>query len=151
MEKYLTPEGLKKLKKEITYLKEVKRKEIAENLERCASFGDLSENSEYFEAKEAQAFLEGRIADLESLIESAVIVSDRGPKGSVQMGSTVLVDSQGAKEKFKIVGMSEASPLEGKISIDSPLGRAVLNQPEGVIIEISTPQGKTRYKILKIE
>lgn len=162
MKKYLSPEGLEKLKKELDYLKNVKRKEIAEKLQRSTSFGDLSENSEFAEAKEDQAFVEGRILELEELIRSAVIVSESGQKDLAQIGSTILV-SFGDKthafnlldrkniQKFKIVGAEEANLSEGKISVDSPVGKAILNQPRGSIIEVNTPSGKIRYKILKIE
>jgi len=151
MEKYLTPEGLEKLKKELKYLKEVKRKEIAERLEKSISFGDLTENSEYHETKEAQGFLEGRILELEDLINNAVIVPLEKQKGLAQIGSTILVKTGPNKEKFKIVGAAEANPLEGKISADSPLGKAILNQTKGVMVEVETPQGRVQYKILKIE
>lgn len=139
--KHLTLEGLNKLKGELKELKEIKRKEVAERLEKCLAFGDLAENSEYHETKEAQAFLEGRILEIEDLINDAVIVS----------GSTILVKNRIRKEKFEIVGAEEANPLVGKISVDSPLGKALLNQPKGAIVEVNTPQGKIQYKILKIE
>ena len=149
--KLITQGGFKKIKEELEYLRNVKRKEIAQRLEQCISFGDLSENSEYFEAKEAQAFLEGRIRELEDLIESAVIAPERSQKGVAQIGSTVLVTTNGKEEKFKIVGAAEASPFEGKISIDSPFGKAVLDKPAGAIITVETPQGKTKYRIIKVE
>lgn len=153
MKKYLTPEGLEKFKKELQFLKAVKRKEIAEKLARCSSFGDLTENAEYHEAKESQAFLEGRIIELEDLIKNAVVVDDENAtkKEYTQIGSTVFVSAGWQKEKFKIVGAEEADPLEGKISADSPLGVAILNQPAGADIEVETPRGKVKYKILKIE
>lgn len=152
MEKYLTREGLEKLKTELVYLKEVKRKEIAERLEKCISFGDLSENSEYHETKEAQGFLEGRITELEDIISNAtVVVNDKKRNGFAQVGSTVLVKVGAEKERFKIVGAEEADPLTGKISADSPLGKALLNQGKGVVVKIAAPDGDIQYKILKIE
>lgn len=151
MEKYLTQEGLEKLSKELEHLKNVKRKEIAERLEKCLAFGDLTENAEYHETKEEQAFVEGRILELEELIRNAVVVSEKKDKMYAQVGSTVLVSSGAKKEEFQIVGAEEASPLEGKISIDSPLGKAFVNQPKGAVVEVNTPQGITQYKILKIE
>lgn len=150
MEKYLTPEGLEKLKKELKYLKEVKRKEIAERLEKSIAYGDLTENSEYHETKEAQGFLEGRILELEDLLNNAVVIEEK-QKGVVQIGSTILVKAGSEKERFRIVGAKEANPLEGKISADSPLGKAILNQTKGVMVEVETPQGRVQYKILKIE
>lgn len=162
MEKYLTPEGLEKLKKELEYLKTVKCREIAERLKHTASFGDLTENASYQEAKEAQGFLEGRILELEKLIKEAKIIKKIDRAGWVQIGSTVILSSEGKKphtrtssvrgrEKFKIVGATETDSLEGKISIDSPLGKALLNKPKGAIVEVETPQGKIKYKIIKIE
>jgi len=151
MEKYITAEGMEKLKKELVYLKETKRKEIAERLEKCISFGDLAENSEYHETKEAQGFLEGRILELEDLVKNAVIVSEEPKNQFAQVGSTVLVKAGDATEEFKIVGAEEADPIAGKISADSPLGRALINQPKGVIVEIKTPGGRMQYKIVKIE
>jgi transcription elongation factor GreA len=152
MEKYLTPEGLEKLKNELVYLKDTKRKEIAERLEKCISFGDLSENAEYHETKEAQAFLEGRILELEDMVKNAVVVSaDERKNGYAQVGSIVLVKAGANEQEFKIVGAEEADPLGGKISSESPLGRAILNQPKGAIIQVATPQGKFQYKILKVK
>ena len=151
MEKYLTLEGLGKLKKELEHLKNVKRKEIAERLEKSIAYGDLSENAEYYDTKEAQAFLEGRILELEDLIGNAIIMPLEKKKGMVQIGSTILVKAGSDKEKFKIVGAEEADPLSGKISVDSPLGKALLSQSKGVIVQVNTPQGKLQYKILKIE
>lgn len=151
MEKVITQDGLEKLKKELEYLKTVKRREIAERLEKCISFGDLTENSEYHETKEAQGFLEGRILELEDIVKNAVIVPDEVKTKFAQVGSTVLVKAGANTEEFKIVGAEEANPLEGKISVDSPLGKALLNQPKGVIVEITTPEGKLHYKIVKIE
>lgn len=151
MEKYITAEGLEKLKKELIFLKETKRKEIAERLEKCLAFGDLTENSEYHETKEAQGFVEGRILELEDIIKNAVIVSEESKNKFAQVGSTVLVKAGDATQEFKIVGVEEANPLQGKISIDSPLGKALVNQPKGVMVEINTPSGKVHYKIVKIE
>lgn len=149
--KYFTKEGFKKLKKELEYLKKVKRREIAERLKKCISYGDLSENSEYQETKDAQAFLEGRILELENLINNAIIISKKSKEGIVQIGSTILLTTGSKKERLKIVGTEETNPLEGKISIESPLGKALLNKSKGEVIEIVTPQGKVKYKILKIE
>ncbi|MFH1423845.1 MAG: transcription elongation factor GreA [Candidatus Nealsonbacteria bacterium] len=151
MEKYITAEGLEKLKKELVFLKENKRREIAERLEKCISFGDLAENSEYHETKEAQGFLEGRILELEDIIKNAVIVPEETKNQFAQVGSTVLVKAGDDTQEFKIVGVEEGDPVEGKISVDSPLGKALINQPKGVIVEINTPGGRTQYKIVKIE
>ncbi len=151
MSKYLTPEGLEKIKKELDYLKNVKRKEIAQRLKRTASMGDLSENAAYHEAKEAQGFLEGRILELERLIKEAKVVKKNDRTGWVQIGSTVILSLDHEWEKFKIVGTAEADPLNGKISLDSPLGKALLDKPEGATVTVETPNGKIKYKIVKIE
>jgi transcription elongation factor GreA len=151
MKEYLTREGLEKLKRELEHLKNIKRKEIAERLEKCLAFGDLTENAEYHETKEEQAFVEGRILELEVLIRNAIVASEKKDKMFAQVGSTILVSAGAQKEEFKIVGAEEASPLEGKISIKSPLGMAFINQPKGALVEVKTPKGITQYKILKIE
>lgn len=132
-------------------MKETKRKEIAERLEKCIAFGDLSENSEYQETKEEQAFIEGRILELENLIINAEIASETKQKTYAQIGSTVLVGVGWKREKFKIVGAEEANPLEGKISIESPMGKAFLHQPKGTVVEVHAPEGTVQYKIIKIE
>ena len=153
MVKYLTPEGLEKFKKELNYLKQVKRREIAERLKQTAALGDLSENFAYHEAKEAQAFLEGRILELEEIIRSAKLIEKEKQTGKVQIGSTVLlIDiNNNEKQEFQIIGPEEANPLEGKISFESPLGKALFDKSVGNKIEIKTPEGKIEYKILKIE
>ncbi len=155
MKNYLTKEGLEKLKKDLDYLKTVKRKEIAKNLKHAVSFGDLKENAAYDEAKEAQGFAEGKISELEFLIKSAVII-EKPAKNKIQIGSTVIVvkscDKKNLKkEKYTIVGPPEANPLEGKISAYSPLGKAVLGFKKGDNFIVETPEGKVKYKIIKIE
>ena len=155
MVEYMSIEGLEKLKKELDYLKNTKRKEIVESLQKAIDFGDLSENAEYLEAKETQSFVEGRILELEALLKEAIIVPKRRQGNSAQIGSTVLVSldspQKGEKEKFEIVGAEEANPLEGKVSADSPFGKAVLSKRKGNIIQVETPRGKVYYKILEIE
>lgn len=151
MTEYLSPQGLEKIKKELEKLKTEKRKEISNRLSESIAQGDLSENSEYFEAKEEQAFLEGKISELEEKIRNAVIVSDKEKnRGWAQMGSTILVSNNSKKLKFQIVGAEEADPIKGKISVNSPLGKAILNKPKGAIIKASTPAGEIKYRILKI-
>ena len=157
VEKYITPEGLEKLKKELDHLKKVKRKEIAERLKHTASMGDLTENAAYHEAKEAQGFLEGKILELEDLIKNAEVIKKEPKTDWIQVGSLVsLVPAEKKSffqkpDKFQIVGVAEANPIEGKISIESPLGKALLNKPKGAVVEVETPQGKVKYKIAKIE
>jgi len=149
---YLTPEGLEKLKKELNYLKTVKRKEIAERLKRTASFGDLSENAAFHEAKDAQAFLEGRILELEKIVKNAKVLELK-KNGKIQIGSQVQLKNKEDKQifKFKIVGESETNPLQGKISYESPLGKALLGKLEGDRVKIESPEGKIEYKVLKVE
>lgn len=147
----LTKKGLEKLKKELKYLKKVKRKEIAERLKQTASFGDLSENAAYQEAKEAQAFIEGKILELEKIIALAEIIKPKR-NGKIEIGSKVslkLLES-GEEFNFQIVGEAEADPLSGKISYKSPLGKKLLGKREGDLVKIETELGKKEYKILKI-
>ena len=149
--KYLSEEDLEKIKKELEYLKRVKRKEIAQRLKETSAMGDLTENSAYQETKEAQGFLEGRILELENLIRDAKIVEIIKGAQWVQIGSTVILNSGNKKEKFKIVGSGQANPSKGEITIDSPLGKELLDKPIGATIILKTPLGKLQYKIIKIE
>ncbi len=150
MKKFLTREGYEKLKNELDYLKNVKRKEIAERLNHAIGFGDLSENAAYHEAKEAQSFMEGRILELEAMLRNAEIVENKN-SGFVCLGSEVDLECEGKKEKFKIVGPNEADPLLGKISAESPLGKALMERKQGETVIIETAEGKAKYKILKFE
>jgi len=149
MENYLTPDGLKKLKKELDYLKQVKRKEVSEKLNHSISFGDLSENAAYDEAKEAQGFLEGRISELNDIVSHAKIISKKQTK-RIMIGSTVLVSLDHEKEKYEIVGPEEADTFNGKISYQSPLGKILLNKTVGEKAIVETPGGKIEYKIVEV-
>lgn len=120
-------------------------------MERAISFGDLSENAAYHEAKEAQAFLEGRILELKWAIQNSVIISGEREKGIVGLCSIVEIENGKERLKFQIVGAHEANPGEGKISNESPLGKALLGRRKGEIVEVETPSGKIRYKIKKTE
>ena len=157
MSKYLTPEDLEKIKKELDYLKKVKRKEIAQKLKEAIAMGDLTENAAYQETKDAQGFLEGKILELEKLIGEAKVVEKIAGAHWIQIGSTVILASQkqtkssSSTEKYKIVGTGQADPFKGEISMDSPLGKALLDKPEGAVVEIKTTIVKIKYKILKIE
>ena len=157
MSKFLTPENLEKIKKELDYLKKVKRKEIAQKLKEAIAMGDLTENAAYQETKDAQGFLEGKILELEKLIGEAKVVEKIAGAHWVQIGSTVILASQkqtkssSPTEKYKIVGTGQADPFKGEISMDSPLGKVLLDKPEGAIVIVKTPMGKIKYKILKIE
>ena len=151
MIKYLTPEGLKKTKKELDYLINVKRKEIAERIKHAASFGDLSENAAYDEAKDAQGFLEREIYRLKSVLSQAQIIKKEKSE-KVQIGSIVYVKSENnKKQKFQIVEPEEVDIMNGKISQESPIGSALLNKSKGEKVKIKTPEGKIEYEILEVE
>ena len=151
--KYITKEGLEKTKIELRELETVKRKEIAQRIEEAKSFGDLSENADYNEAREAQAFNEGRIRELEEIVKNAAIIEESRTAGSttVDVGDTVEVQNEkGQKMIFTIVGSNEADPSQNKISNESPLGRTFLQRIPGEQVEAITPVGKVKYKILSI-
>ena len=147
---YLTQEGLGKLKEELKSLVKVKRPELAQRIKSARDMGDISENSEYDAAREEQAFIEGRISELEEIVKNAV-VSSNSVKGIVSVGSKVTVHIDGDKEIFHIVGAPEANPAEKKISHESPLGSALLGKKAGDKFEVEAPVGKLNYTILKIE
>jgi len=152
MADYLTPEGLEKLRKEHDHLVRVERKEVAKQLEEAISYGDLSENAAYSEAKDHQSDMEQRIRELEVMIQNAKVVKTDKDCSRVQVGSTVFLTSGKDENKYMIVGASEANPFESKISYASPLGKALLNQVKGAIVEIKTPEGtKSHYKITRID
>lgn len=152
-ETYLTPEGKVKLKAELDELTNVKRPALAKRLRDAIQQGDLSENADYHVAKEDQAFLEGRILELEETLRRAVIIeTNNGPSDTVQMGSRVTVQEPGEDpETFVLVGAKEANPREGKISNESPIGRALLGKRVGDIAQAATPAGLLTFKISKIE
>lgn len=150
MQKQFTKEGFEKLKKELEDLK-TQRIEIAARLKKAVSYGDLSENADYQQAKEDQSFLEGKIMELEEMVKTAQIVEVA--KGDIiGIGSTVDIEnSKGKKETYTIVGSQEANLLEGKISTESPLGKELFNKMAGHEITVNTPAGKAKYKILKVK
>lgn len=153
----LTLEGKAKLEAELAELKSTKREEIAEKIKVARSYGDLSENSEYDEAKNEQAIVESRIATLEATLKNAVIVEDDADVSSgadeVWLGNTVTVLDMETNEEFTydIVSSIEADPMNGKISDDSPLGHAILGHSAGQIIEVEAPIGSLSYKIISVE
>jgi transcription elongation factor GreA len=148
---YLTKEKFEEFKKELEYLKNEKRKEVAKNLEYAKALGDLSENAEYHEAREAQADLEDRIIKLENIIKSAVIISSTGGTDSVNVGSKVTVEKDGKKSEYTIVGTEEANVLDGKISIRSPFGQAILGKRKGDTFSFEAQNGLMKYKIVSID
>lgn len=148
----VTKEGLEKMKKELDELRSTKRAEIAQRLKAAIAMGDLSENSEYDEAKNAQAFLEGRILQLEQQIRTAQVI-EKAAKGRVDVGSTVLIEDmeEHLQEKVTIVGSTESNPFEGRISSESPVGRALMGAKAGDIVEAEAPNGVLKYKVISIE
>jgi len=151
----VTKEGLKKLQDELDLLKDVKRKEVAERIKEAISYGDLSENSEYEEAKNEQAFVEGRIIELEEKIKYAKIITEKHQVATVQIGTKVIVKNLSKRnsqpEEYIIVGSTEADPLFHKISNESPVGHALLDKKTGEKVKIQVPAGAVEYEILKLE
>jgi transcription elongation factor GreA len=147
---YLSQGGLEKLRTELDEMVQVRRAEVAGRIHDAKEHGDLSENAEYEDAKNEQAFVEGRIQTLEALIKNATIIDETHGTDHVQIGSTVKVDGTDGKEVFTIVGSTEASPREGKISNESPVGRALLGKRKGESVVVHVPAGDFSYKILDI-
>jgi transcription elongation factor GreA len=150
-EQIISREGYNKLKDELSFLTTVRRKEIAERIERAKELGDLSENAEYSEAKDAQALNEGKILDLANTLKNVTVVEGADGNDKVAMGSKVTVKSDSGEKQYTIVSFNEADPLSGKISNESPLGVAFLNKHQGDVVEVETPRGAIKYKIVKID
>ena len=151
----MTYEGVKKLEEELEYLKTVKRKEITEKIKVALGYGDLSENSEYDEAKNDQAFTEGRILQIENMLKNAEVVDEAEiPTDTVSVGSTVKVKDYEFDEEveYTIVGSAEADPMNFKISNESPVGRGLVGRKLGEVVEIALPDGETnKFEILEIK
>jgi len=149
---FITKRGLNKLKEELRELLDKKRPDVAGRLKDAASFGDLSENAEYAEAKEAQAFVEGRILEIEGTLRTAVLVSPKSGKSvsEIRIGCTIRLLSGGKRKQVIVVGKSEGNPLKNEISSDSPMGKALLGKKFGDVIFVSTPIGRKQFKIIKI-
>jgi transcription elongation factor GreA len=151
-EVYLTKDGLTKLQKEYDELTTSGRKKIAEMIKTAKEYGDLSENSEYADAKDQQVFIEGRISELEHVLKNAVIIDETHTNCStVNVGCSVNVELETGDMEFRIVGSAEADPAKGWISNESPIGRALLGKKAGDIVEVSVPAGNIEYKIKKIK
>lgn len=146
----ISKEGFEKLKKELEELSTNKRREIAARIQRAKDMGDLSENAEYSEAKDMQAFNEGRIAELTQMLKNLTIVENGNGGSKIAMGSKIVVESEKQKKDFVIVSFNEADPLEGKISNESPLGKAFIGKKKGEVVSVETPKGEKEYKILEI-
>ncbi len=150
----LTPEGLQKLKDEIQYLTGEKRREVAERIKHAREFGDISENSEYDDAKNEQAMLEQRIAQLEERLASArVIEREDVPAGVVDVGTRVRLKDVDANQtiEYVIVGSAEANPAQGKLSNESPVGKAIIGRKKGETVEVAAPRGSLKYKIIDVK
>lgn len=147
---YLTEEEVKKIKEKIEYLKKVKRSEIAEKLAAARELGDLKENAEYISAKEEQGLTEAEIRRLENLLRTAIIVKPKKGVKVVSPGSKILIEIDKEKKEITLVGPESISPLDGKISISSPLGKALLGKKKGQKGEIKTPAGKKKFRIIDI-
>ena len=147
----ITREGWEKLKKELDGLKNVRRHEIAERIERAKELGDLSENAEYAEAKDEQAFNEGRILEIEATLKKITVVEGNGHGETIDLGSKVTVECNGKQKEFIIVSFNEVDPEQNKISNESPLGQALIGKKAGGEVTVPAPSGRMKYKILKVE
>jgi len=150
---YLTSEGAEELRRELDELVNVKRIELAKKLKAAVAEGDLKENADYHDAKEQQAFLEGRIQYLENILRSSKIIENTGKTDEVRLGSVVTIVEEGAQEEeiYSIVGAAEANPREGKISHESPIGAALLGHRKGDKVRAKTPGGDMIFKIKSIK
>lgn len=151
MTRFITEEGLKKIKEELENRKTTIRQNIANAIKEAKEQGDLSENAEYSEAKRQQAENEARIAELEFMLKEATVVTRDSKTDMVQMGSKVKAKWNGSEMEFTIVGSNEANPSEMKISNESPLGKGFLGKKRGDEIEVETPSGKVSYKIIEVK
>ena len=150
---YLTPEGLKKIKDEVEYLTTTRRREVAQMIAEAKSEGDISENAGYDEAKTAQGFLEGRIRELEHLLKNAQVIAEtKENKNTVTLGRTVIVREVGTDldEEYTIVGPPEANPAEGRISNESPMGKALIGKKVGQVVKVTSPGGLIEFEIVKV-
>lgn len=147
----VTKEGYQKLKKELSELINIKKPQAIQRLQKARAMGDLSENSEYSSAKENLEFIENRINELQEIIKKAQIADSPKDNQIVELGESVVVESDGGKKIFTIVGEYEANPLEGKISASSPIGQGLLGKKIGDQVEINIPAGKIKFRILEIK
>jgi transcription elongation factor GreA len=147
---YVSAEGVKKLEAELEELRTSKRAEVAERIHNAMEFGDFSENSELEQAKNDQAFLEGRIQTLEQTLKRAVVIDEKAAHERVEIGSKVTVETDGEKEQYVIVGSAEAAPSEGKISNESPVGRALIGHRPGETVKLTVPAGTIELRIVGV-
>lgn len=153
-QEYLTPAGLKKLEDELDYLKSTRRAEVAKRLHEAMEEGEVEENPEYEDAKNEQAFVEGRILTIETILANAVLIEHQkgGPTNEIRIGSKVTITEAGthAKEHYTIVGSAETDPLNGRISNESPLGRALIGRKLHEELTVQTPDGPVKYKVTHV-
>ncbi|MEK7634108.1 MAG: transcription elongation factor GreA [Patescibacteria group bacterium] len=147
----LTKKGYDDLQKEHDDLTKMKRPQAVDRLQKARGMGDLSENSEYTAAKEELAFVEGRVREIEEIFKQAVVVENHVSGNKVELGTSVLVEVDGRKELFQIVGEFEADPMNKKLSQNSPIGQALMDKKVGDLVEINIPAGKVQYKIIEIK
>jgi len=152
-EQIISQEGYQKLKEELDNLINVKRKEIADRIEKAKELGDLSENAEYSEAKDAQALNDGRIAEITAVLKNVVVVDSNQAKSQdeVMMGSTVVAKCGDKERTYVIVSFNEAAPADGKISNESPLGVSFIGKRKGDEVIVETPRGEMKYKIISVK
>ena len=150
---YLTKEGHAELSKELRYLTEVRKPELAEKLRFALSQGDLKENADYHDAKEQLGFVEGRIRQLEYIRRNSIVVSSENNDGRIRVGSTVVILEKGEKnpEEYQIVGSAESNPRRKKLSVESPIGEALINKTKGQRIKIQVPDGTLTFKVLSVK
>ena len=157
-QEFLTPAGYRKLEEELDYLRQVRRAEVAKRLHEALEEGDILENAELEDARNEQAFVEGRILTLETILRNAVIIENEGPRETIGLGSRVTVvditeeeEQNAVTETYHIVGSTEADPTQGLISNESPLGQALMGKRVGDTIEVNAPDGILTFKIVHIE
>jgi transcription elongation factor GreA len=147
----ITQEGLEKLKAEYEQLISFSRKDVAEKIKRAREMGGTENNAEYEDAKNEQAFIEGRISSLENIILNARIIEGPRQPGVVELGDTILIQNQDGKiDRYTIVGTAEANPVEGKISCESPVGKALLGKKKGAKVEVRTPAGIMKLQLIEV-
>ena len=149
---YLTPDGQRDLERELDHLQTVRRGEVAARIHKANESGGTVDNAEYEDAKNEQAFVEGRISELENILSNAVVAASRDrTQGAVEFGSSVtVIADEGKKKQYKVVGSAEADPLKGKISVESPVGQALLGHKVGDEVDVQTPSGVARLTITKV-
>lgn len=150
-DQYFSKEGLEKLKKELVERAEVLRPQIAQRIKEAKEQGDLSENAEFDAAKEAQSINEGRIEEIRQIIENAILVDHSKAGGVVMVGSTIKAECDGKTREYTIVGVTESDPAQGFISNESPLGKAFIGHKKGDLVEVRTPRGTSKYKVMDVK